>query len=328
MDKVSIIIPIFNMEKYLNKCIESVSRQTYKNIEIILINDGSTDSSEQIAIEWSKKDSRIIYVYQENKGSGIARNNGLSKATGKYIVFVDPDDWIEEDAIEQFVSQMEINNADLIIACAYNEYFDKDGKILETKKDSFLNEYINDIKKIQNRYVPLFLENAITAPWNKMYKLDIIKQNNIEFPNLKRSQDIVFNYKYYDCIKSLQIYDKRLYHYRIESETYGKKINVEYYKTVCKIYEDINKLLEKWNVELEQKENTEFIKYFYNLIIWQISIGKSSKVMYDIVNNETVHSIILKSKPKGLKQSILRTLLLWKQDKIINFLTYIIKRDR
>lgn len=147
MNKVSIIIPIFNMEKYLNKCIESILKQTYKNIEIILINDGSTDCSEQIVIEWAKKDSRIIYVYQENKGSGIARNNGLSKATGKYVVFVDPDDWIEEDAIEQFVFQMERNNPDLIIACAYNEYFDKNGKILEIKKDNFLNEYMNDIEK-------------------------------------------------------------------------------------------------------------------------------------------------------------------------------------
>lgn len=328
MNKVSIIIPIFNMEKYLNKCIESILKQTYKNIEIILINDGSTDCSEQIVIEWAKKDSRIIYVYQENKGSGIARNNGLSKATGKYVVFVDPDDWIEEDAIEQFVFQMERNNPDLIIACAYNEYFDKNGKILEIKKDNFLNEYMNDIEKIKNKYVSLFLENAITAPWNKMYKLDIIKQNNIEFPNLKRSQDIVFNYRYYDCIKSLQIYDKKLYHYRIENETYGKKINAEYYKTVCKIYEDINKLLEKWNVKLEEKENTEFIKYFYNLIIWQISIGKSSKVMQDIVNNETVHDIISKSKPQGLKQTVLRKLLLWRQDKIINILIYIIKKIR
>lgn len=326
MNKVSIIVPIFNMEKYLNKCIDSISKQTYSNIEIILINDGSIDSSEKIALRWAKKDSRIIYVYQNNMGSGIARNNGLSKATGKYIMFIDPDDWIEKNAIEQFVTQMEINNADLIIACAWNEYFDKNGNLIEKKCDDFEDEYINDIKKIQNKYVTLFLENAINSPWNKMYKLDIIKQNNIEFPDMKRSQDIVFNYRYYDCIKSLQMYNKNLYHYRIENETYNKKVHIEYYKTVCKIYEDINNLLKKWQVKLNEKEDNEFIKYFYNLIIWQISIGKSSKVMHDIVNNETIISIISKAKPDGIKQRILRKLIINKKDRIINFLISIIKK--
>lgn len=326
MNKVSVIVPIFNMEKHLNKCIESISEQTYSDIEIILVNDGSIDSSEQIALSWVQKDSRIIYIYQNNMGVGTARNNGLSKATGNYIMFVDPDDWIEKDTVEQFISQMKMNNADLIIACAYNEYFDKNGNLIETRYDSFEDEYITDLKKIQNKYVSLFLKNAITSPWNKMYKLETIKQNNIKFPDLKRSQDIVFNYTYYDCIKSIQICNESFYHYRIENEIYKNKIDIEYYKTVCKIYADIRNLLEKWEVKLDEKENKKFIKHFYNLIICQIIIGKSAKVMYDIVNNEIVHDIILKSRPDGLKQRVLRRLLLWKQDKMINFLISIIKR--
>ena len=103
MLKVSIIVPIYNMEQYLNRCLESIINQTYENIEIILINDGSKDNSLEICKNYAKKDNRIMIIDQKNSGVSSARNSGLDKATGEYLAFVDPDDWIDKDGIEKMV---------------------------------------------------------------------------------------------------------------------------------------------------------------------------------------------------------------------------------
>lgn len=326
MNKVSIILPVYNVEKYIDKCLESVCNQTYSNIEIIVVIDGSPDNSIDIAKKWSNKDNRVKVIYQENAGSGIARNNGISNATGKYVMFVDPDDWIEKGMVEKLISEVEKDDVDFLTTGCLNDYYDEDDNLYKSIADNFNDELVTNPDDIHKRYVNLLLEGAAGAPTKKVYKLEIIKENNILFPDLRRSQDIVFNYRYIDCIKSMRIYNSTFYHYRIEGETYEVKIRNDYYKTVCLIYSDIKDLLKKWNVSLDKKTQKEFVKYFYNLIVWQISLGNSSSTMKDIVNNDTVREIFAKSKPADLKQRLLRLLLIMRQYKLINSIISIIKK--
>ena len=114
-ETISIIIPVYNVEKYLNKCLNSVIEQTYKNIEVILIDDGSTDNSGKICDEYAKNDIRIKIIHQQNGGVSTARNNGLEHATGKYITFVDSDDYIEKEMIETMAKKIMKKNADIVI---------------------------------------------------------------------------------------------------------------------------------------------------------------------------------------------------------------------
>ena len=121
LKKVSVIVPVYNAEKYLNRCIESIITQSYNNLEIILVNDGSTDNSLLVCEEYLKKDDRIKLITQENRGAGLARNKGLQNATGKYAVFVDSDDYLHNTAIEKCVNAQNKTNADLVMFGRFNQ---------------------------------------------------------------------------------------------------------------------------------------------------------------------------------------------------------------
>lgn len=120
---ISVILPVYNVEKHLKQCLVSISSQSYKNLEIILIIDGSKDNSFQIAKDYSLIDSRVSVYWQENTGSGPARNAGISHATGEYIAFIDPDDWIEDNYIERLLSVMVENNVDLVLSSKTENIF-------------------------------------------------------------------------------------------------------------------------------------------------------------------------------------------------------------
>ena len=136
---VSIIIPIYNVEAYLRQCLETVIHQTYPNLEIILVNDGSPDQSEEICKEFFRKDARIRYVRQENGGLSAARNTGIELATGDYLTFIDPDDWVTEDYVEVLYRQLKKYDADVSVA-NYNLYDDSSSKYLIKVTDDDYSE--------------------------------------------------------------------------------------------------------------------------------------------------------------------------------------------
>ena len=169
MADVSIIVPIYNAEKYLNRCIDSLINQTKKELEFILINDGSTDSSEEIIKSYS--DKRIKYYKNKNQGIGKTRNFGIEKAKSDYIMFLDSDDYLEYNACEKLYEKISSENLDLVICDYYKVY--ENG----TKEDVKVLSFENTTLKEKNN----ILLDINLAPWNKIYKLDLIKKNNIKF---------------------------------------------------------------------------------------------------------------------------------------------------
>ena len=180
MPDISIIVPIYNAEKYLNKCIDSLINQTKREIEIILINDGSTDDSEKIIKKY--KDKRIKYFKNENQGIGKTRNFGIEKATGKYVMFVDSDDYIKKNTCEVLYKKCEKENLDLVI-CDFYKVFDN-GKKEEERIGDFSN---TTLKKNPNLLLDVNL-----APWNKLYKRDLIVTNRIRFVEDLKYEDAPF----------------------------------------------------------------------------------------------------------------------------------------
>ena len=172
---ISIIIPFYNNEKYINECLDSVLNQDYPNIEIVAMNDGSTDNTGKILQDYSKKDKRIKYYSAKNSGVSAARNNALSKATGDYICLVDQDDTIDSNYISYFYNLISKNNAD--IATTYQPFkFNKNivKNIDETKEE------IGIITGDEAAEKMLYYKFVI-APWNKMISMDLIKKYNISF---------------------------------------------------------------------------------------------------------------------------------------------------
>ena len=234
---VSVILPTYNVEKYIDTCIESILKQTYKKIEIIIVVDGATDNSYTIAERWKNTDARVRVYWQKNAGSGVARNNGLSHANGELIMFIDPDDWIDEQMIEVYIEAYKKSNSDIIIS-GYVEEYKSGGKVKSSIK-SFQPLLVQGVKEVRAHYIELYLSEIVCAPTRILYKKSIIDTNRIKFPDLRRSQDIVFNYRYYNCIKSIEVLEGAYYHYRVDAENYVKKLKEDYYKIICQMYSDI-----------------------------------------------------------------------------------------
>lgn len=211
-DLISIIVPVYNVEKYLTICIESLIKQTYRKIEIILLDDGSKDSSLQICNDYAKEDPRIVVIHQENQGPSRTRNNGLDIASGKYVMFVDSDDYIEETMIEKMVAAIETNNADLVIG-GYTRFTDNsDDPRTYSKEPSAVFE---SKKQLALLYTKPNTNMFGISIWGKLYRNDIIQNNNIRFkPEISYEEDCQFNIDYFEHIDRTVVINEVFYHYR------------------------------------------------------------------------------------------------------------------
>ena len=205
MGKVSIIVPIYNVEKYLSKCIESILSQTYKNIEIILVDDGSPDNSPQICDEYAKKDDRIIVIHKANGGVSSARNAGIDIATGKYIGFVDPDDYIENNMYELMMNKIEEYQANIVI-CGY-DYINENYTVerhYHIQQDEILTQ--KQFMSMQFDMPPTIRHGVV----NKLFIAKTLKK--IRFPEgINSSEDVYVLAEYTKFIKKAVFIHKPLY---------------------------------------------------------------------------------------------------------------------
>lgn len=210
--KVSIIIPVFNSEKFLFNCLDSIKNQTMRDIEVICIDDGSNDGSFDILKDYENEDGRFKVFHQENQGAGMARNNGISYSKGEYILFVDSDDFIEEDTCEILYNLAERLNSDLVLFDAIRHI--EEGKSLELihfskNNPSDFNNFSFDYKYVKDKV----FDGYYGVIWNKFYKSSFIKKNNIRFPNHKIYNDVEFHVKSLILAENISHSPKILYHY-------------------------------------------------------------------------------------------------------------------
>lgn len=254
MKKVSIIVPVYNVEKYISECITSLIEQTYENIEIIIINDGSTDKSKEICQELKEKDERIIFITKHNSGVSDTRNIGISKSTGDYIVFVDSDDYIDKHYIEEMVKGMKEEEFIDMAVCNYVELYKNvllhgssnltDNLIITNK------EAINDIYKLKSFGGYL---------WNKIFKNDIIRKYNIRFnKEIHMCEDMLFLLTYLSECNHIKRIPKELYFYRMRKSSMVWNKNEIKYKTLYNAYNQMYKIIYKNDVKMD---------YFYYMVL-------------------------------------------------------------
>jgi len=243
MDKISIIIPVYNVEPYIKKCLDSVINQTYKNLEILLIDDGSTDGSKEICDEYAAKDSRIKVFHKENRGLSSALNVGLNNFSGDYLGFVDSDDWIEPDMFGTL--HKVIKNEDVQICIAgYFKDINNDSSPVCNKKQ------IPD-GVIQTRDILLYplqrddYMGFCGYVWNKLYSADIVKKNDLKFnEQIKYGMDILFYYSLMLPGNYTGVYiDKPLYHYVQRDSAISKSKSLTIKVDILTVYKEVEKLL-------------------------------------------------------------------------------------
>lgn len=215
MPNISIIVPVYNVEKYLVKCLDSLLLQTYSDFEVILVDDGSPDNSGKICDLYAKKDSRIRVIHQKNSGPGPARNVGIQVASGKYITFTDADDWVAPQMLEKAVYYLENKEFDFVMygneAITYNE---SETKVVKTEIWAPQKQEYHSAEACRDAFCNILFSTSFNTPWNKLYKTSIVKEHGIVFPKLKRAQDAIFNMEYYKHIRSFCIIPDVLYYFR------------------------------------------------------------------------------------------------------------------
>ncbi|MDH1603612.1 MULTISPECIES: glycosyltransferase family 2 protein [unclassified Empedobacter] len=212
-DLISIIIPIYKVEAYLRNCLESIRNQTYTNFEVLLINDGSPDNSEQICLEFEQKDTRFNYFYKENGGVSSARNLGLEKAVGKWVVFVDSDDTVEKNYLNDFV--LNINDDKSLVLQDFIKKMDNELIFGFQGYENITLNLPNDLNILLNNY-------KLTQGylWNKIFNKDLIINNKLRFnDNLNFCEDEIFYLKYIEFINEINIISKSNYIYNIRRES-------------------------------------------------------------------------------------------------------------
>ena len=238
-NKISIIIPVYNVENYIERCIDSLISQSYINLEIILVDDGSTDKSGEICDRYAVVDNRIKVIHIKNSGRGEARNIGLSQANGQYIGFVDSDDWVEKDLYKYMIENIEETKADISI-CAYYECLDdiKNKKMLYEK--SFVCTGKEALHYTMSNVIGVYWLNI--AIWNKLYKKAVVE--NIRFRG-REYEDIMYNAEVLYSARNVSYINKCLYNYRL-----SRKGSI------------ITEGFQRKTIELEMKFKEERVEFF------------------------------------------------------------------
>lgn len=320
---ISIILPVYNVEKYLSKCIDTIINQTYKDLEIICINDGSTDGSLKILEEYAEEDSRIIVINQENQGQGIARNKAINMAQGEYILFVDPDDWIELDTIESAYTIAKSNNAQVVQFNyqTYNEETCQYYKFNLAQQLLNLSGYNLDKKKFYNYKVVKrdCLHSFDMHVVNRLYLTEFLRKNNIMFSNGRYGEDWLFSIG--TLIKAENIYylDKYNYYYRIRKTSSCNSKN-KYVMEIFKIFDDVKKLLCE-NSLLDDLQ-TDFENFKVQCVLWALpcipndllnEFYKNIQIYLTYKDYKFVKKLITKQKIKQIKTDFKRKVKnIWK----------------
>lgn len=230
MPQISVIVPVYNVGLYVEQCIKSIRNQTFRDIEIILVNDGSTDASGEICRHYEQADHRILYIETENRGVAKARNTGMEKAEGEWLCFVDGDDYLPDGALEKLLGKSE--GADVVVG---NYFTDRNGTV---RQEKFFSDNIPETDKkglvflLGNALGSPFYGAAYTAnigvPWAKLYRREFCRKLGVYYPVLKRMQDTAFNIMVFRNTKRISFVEEAVYYYRFVEDSAIHRYNPDF----------------------------------------------------------------------------------------------------
>ena len=283
---ISVIVPIFNSEKYLSKCISSILNQTYTNFELILIDDGSIDNSALICQKYQNKDTRIKYHYIHNSGSSNARNIGIEFSKGKYVAFIDSDDFIPDNYIMELYKEINVSKSDLAICGIENIGKLNSIQMIEKCHLNFGNLNI----KIWNKLNYLYL---LYGPCNKLYKKEIIDEYKVRFDkNIFYGEDLIFNFDYLYYVDNISCIDStRYYYFHDNIDSLSKRFRIDRFENEILLYEKIKEFCIQKKIKSKDFDNYlchRLLDTGYNCvfdIIRNNSIKKQYLQMKELLNN-------------------------------------------
>ena len=289
MTKISVIVPVYNVEKYIRKCLESLVKQTLKEIEIIIVDDGSTDNSVQIINEYMQNNENIKYYKKENGGLSDARNYGMQFATGKYIAFLDSDDYIDVTTYEKMYEKAKKEDSDIVECNFYWNYGRKNKK---------------DIGEIYDNRKQMIEKDRVVA-WNKLYKKELLEKTKLKFPKGLRYEDVEFFYKLVPNIQTVSFVKEPLIYYVQRKKSI---INIQNEKN-ADIFTVLNNVIKYYKEKHIYNDYKEELEYTYTRILLCSSFKRIAKI-----KNKDTRKELLNQTWIQLNENFPN----WKQNKILN----------
>lgn len=290
--KLSFVVPIYNAEQYLSRCFDSILKVKVHEIEIIAVNDGSTDSSEIICKEYANKDSRIKYSFQDNAGVSVARNNGIKLATGDYICFVDSDDEIVAETVDDIVAFED----DIILFDYYTNAGEENTYCKRKSVDSN-----------NSSWSKIMFSNRNNAIWNNIYRLSLLQNEKIKFKeNMAMGEDFLFNLSLLRLNPTLCYIEKPLYVYYLDSlESAMKKHKLRYVLD----YVEMNQALEQYYLEMNDKQHDMWIRFFMDMSVKYLLVCDPKIDCYQTFEESELFKQICKLKSLDNKRKIKKNII-------------------
>lgn len=318
---ISIIIPAYNCEKTISSCIQSLLMQTYTNIEIIIVDDGSVDGTYEIVRKYSYTDNRIICVRQDNGGPGAARNSGMKVARGEYFTFVDADDTVEAVYIEKMANAAIKYDLELVIS-NISVY----GK--RKKKTSEECTLIEGNRNVKNKVIPLIKNGRLNSPFAKLYKMDIQKKNDVYMPTYNDiGEDLQFNLSYMKYVSRMGLLDVSSYIYYTCNSILTKKYRRNEYDVRVENIKRIEVFFKNSNIE-----NTQFTSYLYLKLMYAECMNMRKHLtkkerfirIEQLLNKEDIQNAIKELRPEGMIQKVMLFGVQTKKPERIDFVAFVL----
>ena len=293
-DLVSVVIPLFNGQRTILKCLDSLKSQTYKNIEVLIVNDGSTDRSEELVENYIQNHKLLgWHLYSvSNSGASKARNFGISVAMGTYLCFVDADDYVESGYIGRMVSAIQESKSDLCIT-GYKKVSYKNGKE-ESTEDCVIPDHLYHSITSLDSDEKLFINGFMHPCWGKLYKTKLIKDNQIIFPDQPLSEDTIFNLEYLRSVRSIKTINYPSYYYivNIDSNSLSKSFPVNIFALYIKIHKNYVAFFEDYNLDIAIVERMMYAQYYSavnkTLFNTKLSYREKKKILDSALCNKEV----------------------------------------
>lgn len=300
---VSIVLPIYNVEKYLNRCIESIINQTYKNLEIILVDDGSPDNCPLICDEWVTKDERIRVIHKQNSGLGMARNTGIEYATGQYICFFDSDDYVEENTIEKCLEVASKYKAD-VVCFGYSD-ISADGHLVKRYIPHSLKEYYSK-EEVEKSFLPELLMRKSTnlnmAAWAAMYSMETVRKIKWSFVSEREivSEDVyslLYLYKHVNCVA---VIEGALYNYCDNGSSLTRIYKDDRYSKIRSFYINCLELSDALNYDIGIRKALVYpylantIAALKQIVLLEDSMSKKLNMLKSIIMDDVLQRVLQK----------------------------------
>ena len=333
--KLSIIVPIYNAEKYIDNCMRSIYAQTFTDYEIILVNDGSTDDSNAICRKYQEQDSRVTYIKKENGGAGSARNAGMDAAKGRYLAFPDVDDSFEPEMYADLYTLAESGDYDMVFSGVKYYQQQPDGTLTYSRTQNIKALTYTDRQQCRQNIMEFFPTTTIfDVPWNKLYKRSIVTDNNIRFTDIRRCQDAVFNIDFYNCINSVASIDRAYYRYMENTVAdVRRKFPKNYIDIIIYYNTHLMEILRNWGVydgKIRVHYDSSFVLGVYDCAdrydnpLWGLDRSQQRAYIEDILNRKEITEFL----PTAIVRDDVKPTLRILRDKDINQIIRLHKKEQ